>query len=65
MKSSEIIEMAPQEIEERIETLSQELVRMKLNHTISPLENPLKIKQTRRDIARMKTILRQKQLNEK
>jgi large subunit ribosomal protein L29 len=65
MKSSEIIEMAPQELEERIDTLSQELVRMKLNHTISPLENPMKIKQTRRDIARMKTILRQKQLNEK
>jgi len=65
MKSSEIIEMAPQEIEERIDALSQELVRMRLNHTISPLENPLKIKHTRRDIARMKTILRQKQLNEK
>ncbi len=65
MKSSEIKEMAPQEIEERIDTLSQELVRMKLNHTISPLENPMKIKHTRRDIARMKTILRQKQLNEK
>ncbi len=65
MKSSEIIEMAPQEIEERIDTLSQELVRLRLNHTISPLENPLKIKHTRRDIARMKTILRQKQPNEK
>mgnify|MGYP006304068501 CR=1 FL=1 len=65
MKSSEIKEMSPQEIEERIDTLSQELVRMKLNHTISPLENPMKIRQTRKDIARMKTILRQKQLNEK
>jgi len=65
MKSSEIREMTPSEIQERIETLSQELVRMKLNHTISPLENPMKIKHTRRDIARMKTILRQKQLNEK
>ena len=65
MKSSEIREMTPQEIEERIDTLGQELVHMKLNHTISPLENPMKIKQTRRDIARMKTILRQKQLNEK
>jgi large subunit ribosomal protein L29 len=65
MKCSEIIEMAPQEIEERIDMLSQELVRMKLNHTISPLENPMKIQQTRRDIARMKTILRQKQLIEK
>ena len=65
MKSSEIKEMSPQEIEERIDTLDQELVRMKLNHTISPLENPMKIRQTRKDIARMKTILRQKQLNEK
>ncbi|PRZ02209.1 50S ribosomal protein L29 [Marinilabilia salmonicolor] len=65
MKSSEIKEMAPHEIEERIDALSQELVRMKLNHTISPLENPMKIKHTRQDIARMKTILRQKQLNEK
>ncbi len=65
MKSSEINEMAPHEIEERIDTLSQELVRMKLNHTISPMENPMKIKHTRQDIARMKTILRQKQLNEK
>jgi len=65
MKSSEIKEMTPQEIEERIDTLRQELVRMKLNHTISPLENPMKIRQTRKDIARMKTILRQKELNEK
>jgi len=65
MKTSEIKEMSPQEIEERIDTLGQELVRMKLNHTISPLENPMKIQHTRRDIARMKTILRQKQLNEK
>ena len=65
MKTSEIKEMSPQEIEERIDTLGQELVRMKFNHTISPLENPMKIQHTRRDIARMKTILRQKQLNEK
>jgi len=65
MKSSEIKEMTPQEIDERIDTLSQELVRMRLNHTISPLENPMKIRQARKDIARMKTILRQKQFNEK
>lgn len=57
--------MTPSEIKERIETLSQELVRMKINHSISPLENPMKIRHTRRDIARLKTILRQKQLNEK
>lgn len=65
MKTSEILEMTSQEIEERIDSSKQELARMTLNHAISPLENPLKIKKTRRDIARMMTVLRQKQLNDK
>ncbi len=57
--------MTISEIEERIDAQQQELNRMVLNHHISPLENPMKIRQTRRNIARMLTILRQKQLNEK
>ncbi len=57
--------MTISEIEERIDAQQQELTRMVLNHHISPLENPMKIRQTRRNIARMLTILRQKQLNEK
>lgn len=57
--------MTINEIEERIDAQQQELTRMVLNHNISPLENPMKIRQTRRNIARMLTILRQKQLNEK
>ncbi len=65
MKTAEIKEMTPQEMEERIDTLKQELVRMKLNHAISPLENPMKIKQARRNIARLTTILHQKQSNDK
>ncbi len=65
MKTGEIREMNPQELEERIDSLKLELVRMKFNHTISPLDNPMKIKQARRNIARMITILRQKQLNDK
>lgn len=65
MKTSEIIEMTISEIEERLDAEKQELVRMNLNHHISPLDNPMKIRQTRRNIARMLTILRQKQLNEK
>ncbi len=36
---------------------------MKLNHQITPLENPSQIKAARRDIARMKTELRQRELN--
>lgn len=48
------------EIEERVETQKLELTRMVLNHQISPLDNPMKIKYARKDIARMLTILSQK-----
>lgn len=65
MKTSEIKEMTINEIIEKIETESAELVRLELNHSISPLENPLQIKDLRRNVARLQTILRQKQLTEK
>ncbi len=65
MKTSEIKEMAINEIIERIETERAELIRLELNHSISPLENPLQIRGLRRNIARLQTILRQKQLTEK
>ena len=51
------------EIEERVDTTKMELTRLVLNHHISPLDNPMKIKQTRKDIARMLTILTEKQNN--
>ncbi|GAF02615.1 50S ribosomal protein L29 [Saccharicrinis fermentans] len=65
MKVSEINEMAISEIIERIDTERAELIRLELNHSISPLENPLQIRDLRRNIARLQTILRQKQLTEK
>lgn len=61
MKSSEIRELTDQEILERIDNESNNLVRMKLNHTISPLDNPNKITELRRTIARLKTELRVRQ----
>ena len=64
MKTSEIRELSLSEIQERIENEQAELNRMELNHTISPLENPMKIRESRRNIARLQTILRQKQSNE-
>ncbi len=60
MKTSEIKELTAQDIVERIETERANLLKMKLNHAVSPLENPGKIKESRRDIARMLTILRQR-----
>ena len=58
MKSSEIRELATKEIEERIDTEQNMLVRLKMNHAVSPLDNPNKIQQTRRIVARLKTELR-------
>ncbi|MGQ1786951.1 MULTISPECIES: 50S ribosomal protein L29 [unclassified Saccharicrinis] len=65
MKVSEINEMAISEIIEKIDTERAELIRLELNHSISPLENPLQIRDLRRNIARLQTILRQRQLTEK
>jgi large subunit ribosomal protein L29 len=63
MKIKEIKELETKDLVERIETEAAKLHEMKLNHAITPLENPSQIKATRRDIARMKTELHQRELN--
>ena len=62
MKTSEIIEMTIGDIEERTENEKTHLHQLELNHSVSPLDNPVKIRYARRNIARLMTILRQKQL---
>jgi len=57
MKNSEIIELSTKELEERIEMEKKALLRLKLNHSISPLDNPVKIKSARKVIARLMTEL--------
>ena len=63
MKNKEIRELETKELQERIDAEVAKLHQMKLNHSIAPLENPSQIKDVRRDIARMKTELRQRELN--
>ncbi|MGN0029594.1 MAG: 50S ribosomal protein L29 [Marinilabiliaceae bacterium] len=65
MKASEIKGLSISEIEEKLAAARLELEKMKLAHSISPLENPMKIRQTRKDIARMLTILTEKKNTEK
>jgi len=65
MKTSEINELSTKEIVERIQTEEENLVRLRLSHAVSPLENSMKLKNSRRTIARLKTILRSRELNEK
>jgi len=64
MKSSEIRELSKQELLEHLENEKTALVRMKLNHAISPLENPQVIKDSRRTVARLMTELHKRE-NEK
>ena len=62
MKTAEIKELTNAEIEERLATEKESLKRMKINHSISPLENPMQIKVARRNIARLATELRSREL---
>jgi large subunit ribosomal protein L29 len=64
MKSSEIKELTIQELQERLEGEETLMVRMKMNHAVSPLDNPNKIVETRRNIARLKTEVRARQIQE-
>lgn len=63
MKIKEVNEIETNELVEKLENAQAALQQMKLNHAITPLENPSQIKAARRDIARMKTVLRQRELN--
>ena len=64
MKSSEIRELSLKELEERLESEENMMVRMRMNHAVSPLDNPNKIVETRKNIARLKTEMRARQIQE-
>jgi large subunit ribosomal protein L29 len=64
MKTSEIKELTKKEIVEKLQVEKENLVRLKLNHAVSPLDNPMKIQVSKRDIARLKTVLRERELKE-
>ena len=61
MKASEVREMSVSDLRDRIEVENAALDTMKINHTISPLEDTSKVRKARRDIARMMTILAEKE----
>jgi large subunit ribosomal protein L29 len=63
MKTNEIKELSLKEIEERIDAEKNTLARLKLNHAITPLDNPLKITSTRKNIAKLMTELSKRKQN--
>lgn len=60
MKSAEIKDLSIKDLQERIDAEKAQLAKLKVQHAVSPVENPSIIKKNRRDIARMLTVLRQK-----
>ncbi|GAA6528973.1 MAG: 50S ribosomal protein L29 [Prevotella sp.] len=65
MKMKEVKELETKDLVEKLKASQADLNQKMLNHKITPLENPSQIKTARRDIARMKTELRQRELNKK
>ncbi len=65
MKQEEIREMSTADLKERLEETRMQYIKMKMNHAVSPLENPCKLPATRKTIARMMTELTKRQNAEK
>ena len=65
MKASEIRDMNPDEMQIKITELKEELFNLRFQHEIGQLENPQRMKQTKKDIARMETIINEVTLNQK
>ena len=61
MKNAEVKGLSTKELRERVDADAAALEQMKINHTISPLDSPAKIKQLRRTVARLKTELWQRE----
>jgi large subunit ribosomal protein L29 len=65
MKIAEIKDLTTPELKERLEVEVKAYEQKKINHSISPLDNPASITQARKEIARMKTELRWREINNK
>jgi large subunit ribosomal protein L29 len=65
MKIAEIRELSTKELIERIDADTASLNQKLINHSVTPVDNTAQIKKLRRTIARMKTDLRQRELNNK
>ena len=65
MKASEIREMNIEEMQRKVNDLKEELFNLQFQHEIGQLENPNKMKQARKDIAQVKTIIREVELKNK
>jgi large subunit ribosomal protein L29 len=64
MKAHELKDMTVEELTEKLSGLKAELFNLRFQHAINQLENPMRIHAVKKDIARVKTVMRQLELNE-
>ena len=62
MKADEVRKMSVSELEAKLSELKKDLFNLRLQHATNQLENPVRIAQVKRDIARVKTIIREQEL---
>ena len=64
MKANEVRKMSASEIEAKLADLKKDLFALRMQHATNQLDNPVKISLVKKDIARVQTILREKQLEQ-
>ena len=63
MKATEMRELSERELDERLRDLKAELFNLRFQHAINQLENPMRLQHVKKDIARVKTVIRQRELS--
>ena len=65
MKASEIRDLSKEDLEKKIKELKEELFNLRFQHAINQLDNPIRLKHVKKDIARSMTILREREIRER
>ena len=63
MKASELTKMSIEELNKKLKELKEELFNLRFQHAINQLENPMRISAVKKDIARVNTVITQKEMN--
>ena len=63
MKANEVREMTVAELEQKLASLKKDLFMLRMQHATNQLDNPMQIAAVKKDIARVKTIIREKETN--
>ena len=64
MKAKEVRKMSPEQLESKLADLKKDLFTLRMQHATNQLDNPIKISQVKKDIARVKTIIRENEIGQ-